>query len=439
MHSSDTNVSSYYDTNSTGNNNIFQNKQHFLSFINATSFNPNKYKILNIINKKESMDLNNINRKQTNSILNKLLNNQSKRENVLSNKGIQDISFNSDKLINNNVDNIFLNQLANQSKNNPIFNKSYNPHTNNIITNNYQTNINEKTQKINYALESHQLINSLLKNQKKNSKKNNNKNKVVNNPSEISFSSSFDNTKKMFDISPSKDSIELSSNNNNQNDSFSKNVYSQYCNQNKENKETVQINNNINNINTINNISYDNNIFLGLNKDNNDKQNQNNQHFNSPHYNFYNNNTNKINNNYRNKHQYSNSPLRMADVFMLKKHHSIKPYNKAEKNNCLESITFSNKNVKKIIFIKPSNSKSKDDEEKNEDEIKVIRQKDKNGKKEIKNEMEINNIKITTTEVQQEKKLSGIKFFKDIINEKKENKGKSEIKINKDNKINENK
>ena len=189
MHSSDTNVSSYYDTNSTGNNNIFQNKQHFLSFINATSFNPNKYKILNIINKKDSVDLNNINRKQTNSILNKILNNQSKREKVLSNKAIQDISFNSDKLINNNVDNIFLNQLANQSKNNPIFNKAYNPNTNNIITNNYQTNINEKTQKINYALESHQLINSLLKNQNKNSKKNNNKNKVVNNPSEISFSS----------------------------------------------------------------------------------------------------------------------------------------------------------------------------------------------------------------------------------------------------------
>ena len=437
MHSSDTNVSSYYDTNSTGNNNIFQNKQHFLSFINATSFNPNKYKILNIINKKESVDLNNINRKQTNSILNKILNNQSKREKVLSNKAIQDISFNSDKLINNNVDNIFLNQLANQSKNNPIFNKAYNPNTNNIITNNYQTNINEKTQKINYALESHQLINSLLKNQNKNSKKNNNKNKVVNNPSEISFSSSFDNnTKKMFDISPSKDSYELSSNNNNQNDSFSKNLYSQYCNQNKENKETVQINNNINNINTINNISYDNNIFLGLNKENNDKQNQNNQHFNSPHYNFYNNNTNKINNNYRNKHQFSNSPLRMADVFMLKKHHSIKPYNKVEKNNCLESITFSNKNVKKIIFIKPSNSKSKDDEEKNEDEIKVIRQKDKNGKKEIKNEKEINNIKIAT-EISENKKLSGIKFFKDIINEKKENKEKSEIKIN--DKNNENK
>ena len=189
MHSSDTNVSSYYDTNSTGNNNVFQNKQHFLSFINTANFNPNKYKILNIIDKKDSMDLNIINKKQTNSILNKFLNNHSKKEkeketdNILSNKPIQDISFNSEKIINNNVDNIFLNQLANQSKN-TNFNKSYNPYTNNIITNNYQTNINEKAQKINLALESHQLINSLLKNQKKNSKKNN-KNKVTNNPSDI--------------------------------------------------------------------------------------------------------------------------------------------------------------------------------------------------------------------------------------------------------------
>ena len=428
MHSSEKNVSSYYDTNTNATGiNKSHNRKNFLSFINTNNLNQNKYKLLNIIDKKESINstnLNNINKKKNpNSILNKLLINQVKRENILSNKANQDTSFNSDKIPNNNiVDNIFLSQIMNKSKNDNNFNKSYNPNNYNENTYNYQTNNNEKAQKINFALESHQLINSLLKNQNKNSKKKYSKNKVINNPSEISFSSSFDNnTKKIFDISPSKDSIELSCNNN-QNDSFSKNLYLQYWNQ---NKEPIQINNN--NKDNLNNISYDNNIFFGLNKDNNDIKKQKNQHFNSPNFNFYNNHTNNIN--YRNK-KYSNSPLRMADVFMLKKHHSINPYNKTDKNNYIESITFSNKNLKKIIFIKPSSSKSKNDEEKNEDEIKVIRQKDK---KNILLEKKDEKI-----EKKEEKKFNGIKYLKDIIkqNNLKEIKNKENKNINKNNELN---
>jgi hypothetical protein len=75
----------------------------------------------------------------------------------------------------------------------------------------------------------------------------------------------------------------------------------------------------------------------------------------------------------------------MADVFMLKKHHSLNPYNNTEKSNG-GHVAFSNKNLKNIIFLKPNDSKMKNDESKNEDEIKVIRQKEKNKKKEIKSE-----------------------------------------------------
>jgi hypothetical protein len=234
MHSSEKNVSSYYDTNKNSKGiNISHNRKNYFSFININNSNQNKYKLLNIIDKKGSINstnLNNIGKKQNpNSILNKLIVNQAKRENIYSNKANQDTSFNSDNIPNNNnVDNIFLSQLMNKSKNDNNFNKSYNHHNHNENTDNYQTNINEKIQKRNFALESHQLINSLLKNQNKNSKQKYKKNKVIRNHSEISFSSSFDNnTKKIFDISPSKDSIELSCNNN-QNDSFSKNIYFQY-------------------------------------------------------------------------------------------------------------------------------------------------------------------------------------------------------------------
>ena len=105
---------------------------------------------------------------------------------------------------------------------------------------------------------------------------------------EISFSSSIDNnnlvSKKNFEAySPSKDPIDLNSNNN-KNDSFSKNLYLQFGN--NQNKEKYQINNNIKN-NNKENIKYENNIYFELKKENNDII--------SPKYIYYNKNTNDIN------------------------------------------------------------------------------------------------------------------------------------------------
>ena len=127
MHSSEKNVSSYYDTNTNATGiNKSHNRKNFLSFINTNNLNQNKYKLLNIIDKKESINstnLNNICKKQNpNSILNKLIVNQAKRENIYSNKANQDTSFNSDNIPNNNnVDNIFFIQFMNKSKNNNNF------------------------------------------------------------------------------------------------------------------------------------------------------------------------------------------------------------------------------------------------------------------------------------------------------------------------------
>ena len=457
MHSSEKNVSSYYETNSTGPS-INQNKQRFLSFINASNLSPKKFKILNIIN---SMNLNNINKKiNSNSILNKVLINQSKQENILSIKLNKESSFQSDiKTNGSDIDNIFLKQIQNKQKyenflnktnhinnnndnnniiNNNIINNNIDNNINNNIINNKQLIINEKTKKINYALESHQLINSLLKNQNKNTVNNNRSKITSNNPtSELSFSSSFDNYQnlKKNELSPSKDSIEFSSNIN-QNDSFSKNLYLQYW-----NSQNRDINQNTNsNKDALNNFSYEtnNNIYFGLNKDINNDNKILSQHI------QYNNNTS----NNRNK-KYSNSPLRMADVFMLKKHHSINPYDteKKDKGNYVETITFNNSNMKKIIFIKSSESKLKNDESKNEDEIKVIRQKDKKeNKTEIKEMKEKNNKESENKTIEKKEEIKEYKKNKDIKSQrenkekhkyietiendtKKENKENKEIKV----------
>ena len=184
MHSSDKNISSYYDINSTGHYN-FKNKKNFLSFINGNNFSPNRYKLLNSIEKKDfinpiNSNLNNIiniNKKQkTNSILNQLLINQTKQEKIHLNRRNDDLSFNSNNTTTSKLDNIFLEQIKNKEKNENFFHKSYNLNNNNNenlnnINNAQNNNINEKANKINYALESHQLINSLLKNQNKNSDK----------------------------------------------------------------------------------------------------------------------------------------------------------------------------------------------------------------------------------------------------------------------------
>ena len=423
MDFSEKNASSNYDTNSTGPE-VFYNQKHFLSFINGSNMSPNKYKILNLIDKKDTIYLKNVNfnsinkfnkKQNPNSILNKLLNNKTRQEKLFLKRN-EDLSFLSNNIANTNICNIFLEQIKNKSmQDNNFDSKSFNyNHKNENNTNNSQNNenVNDKTKKINFAIESHQLINSLLRNQKKNSsKKNISKGKIASNISEISFSSSFDNnnifpTKNLEISSPSKDSIELScTNNNNKNESISKNLYLQFLNQNKIlQKKNVNVPINIPKENHIDYISYENNIYLGLNKENND--------FNSPKFNYYKKTTNEI---YFKNKKISNSPLRMADVFMLKKHHSLNPYNNTEKNNG-DPVAFSNKNLKNIIFLKPNDSKMKNDESKNEDEIKVIRQKEKNNKKEIKNEDKGKN------------KKSIIVMRKEEIKEEKENNKNKDIK-----------
>ena len=427
MDFSEKNASSNYDTNSTGPE-IFYNQKNFLSFINASNISPNKYKLLNLIDKKDTIylknanlnSLNKFNKKQNQiSILNKLLSNKTRQEKLFFKRN-DDLSLHSNNIVNTNISNIFLEQIKNKSMQDNNFNTksfNYNPnHENNI--NNYQKSesINDKTKKINFAIESHQLINSLLRNQKKNSsKKNIGKGKMASNSSEISFSSSFDNnnifpTKNLEISSPSKDSIELScTNNNNKNESISKNLYLQFLNQNKIlQKNNVDVPINILKENHINNISYENNILSGLNKENND--------FNSPKFNYYKKATNKA---YFKNKKFSNSPLRMADVFMLKKHHSLNSYNNTEKNKG-DPVAFSNKNLKNIIFLKPNDSKMKNDESKNEDEIKVIRQKEKNKKKVIKSEDTGKN------------KKSIIFMRKEEIKEEKENKKNKKIKKDKE-------
>ena len=293
------------------------------------------------------------------------------------------------------------------------------------MKNNNPINNNEKSKKKNFVLESHQLINSLLKNQKNHDNLKHIK-KAASNASEVSFSSSFDNpnSNKIFDISPSKDSIEISSHNN-QNDSFSKNLFIQYW-----NHPLCQNNQK----GTINDASIDNNK-------NNEPQKPKNINYNSSHNNKFNKDTNEIN--YRNKKS-CNSPLRMADVLMLKKRNTINPGNQTNKNNVVESITFSNQNLKKIIFIKPGDSKLKNDESKNEEEIKVRRQNERMGKDNKKEENELieeknreKNNKITELK-------EGYKDFKEkkenkeskekIENEFKENKRMKRFKENKENK-----
>ena len=122
MHSSEKNVSSYYDINPTGHYN-FKNKKNFLSFVNGSNFSPNRYKLLNSIEKKDiihpiNSNLNNISKKQkTNSILNQLLINQAKQQKINLNRRNDDLSFNSNNVTTSKLDNIFLEQIKNKAKN----------------------------------------------------------------------------------------------------------------------------------------------------------------------------------------------------------------------------------------------------------------------------------------------------------------------------------
>ena len=423
---------------------LYQNKKRFISLISATNLSSNNNKIYNIIN---SLNLNNMSKNiNTSSILNKIIINQTKQENILSHQKNKESSFQSDILTNvSDVDNIFLKQVQNKEKCENTDN------INNNINNNDKDNINqhpillsEKTQKMNSVLKSHQLINSLLKNQNYNTI-NSNRSKNFNNISEFSFSSSADNFQngqnlKKNEISPSKNSELIS--NINQNDSFSKNLYLQHWNNHK--REIIPINDNKHHLKDFS-CEKKTNAFLESNKDNNN--------YKLSTFDYYNNITNN-----RNK-KYSNSPLRMADVFKLNKHHSINPYdnNTIGKNNdkmdYVESIAFNNNNMRKVIFIKSSASKLKKNESKmNEDDIKEKNQEKKENEEigeitEIK-EMAITNKneykEIDILEIKEEKKENDNKIInidnkenkkgtRMIIKESKEKNDNKEKKYNKEN------
>lgn len=119
------------------------------------------------------------------------------------------------------------------------------------------------------------------------------------------------------------------------------------------------------------------------------------------------------------KRKISRSPLRMADVFMIKKKCSI-PNKKLNKNEYKESIAFNNKNIKKIIFIKKSVTKIKQ-EENNNDKINISVKNDQNEINEERKEVEIHKVKapkekeeikseIELEKIYQEKKIK--KMFK---------------------------
>ena len=333
---------------------IYQNKQYLLSIINATNLNSNGNKIMNIMN---SLNLNNMNKtKFSNSFLNKVIINQPPK--------YKESPSQSDAVTNgSDIDNIFLKQIQNKQMTENFVNNDNNINNNDNVNNKQEMIITEKTKKINSTMESHYLINSLLKNQLRNTL-NSNKIKTINNTSELSFSSSLDNNQLNY--------------NTNQNDSFSKNLYLKHLN--NKNREMNPLYNN--NIDKSNDFSYENknNIFLGYIKDrNNDRL-----------ISQYNCCSNNMSNN-KNK-KTSNSPLRMAAVFMLKKHHTLNPCDKNiigkknDKMDYVESIAFNNKNMKKIIFIKNNDSevKNKNDESKNEDEIKIKKQEINEMNNEIK-------------------------------------------------------
>ena len=517
MYCSEKNVSSF-ETSSTGTC-LSQSKKYFLSLINP--HNLDQYKLLNLMERNGYFASNNIesNKKETK---NSMVKNVKKyKNNKIGLKYIEneDASFNNDKM-----DNIFLNH--NSKKENFLKNYSQkNGYTKDEISD------NNKSKKMNNSLESRHFINNLLRNQKNKIKEI--KSKISDNISGISFSSSssFENS----------NSIELNCNNQNDNsqDWNTKQIYVEYnnnfnnnydnryynsynknkCNKcndynsnNKNNNNDFHIDNSINDIN--NNFKNADNQFdnsLNNNKINNYyniyKGNDNN--YNSD---IFNNNFGIINENKKNdkdknkdkneinrktevydenkienvnikinnfeKRNFSRSPLKMADVFMIKKK-SLIPYKKKNKNEYKESIAFNNKNIKTIIYIKKSESKLQKQErdndkmmsKKNKDEINEERKEiEKNDiksakeKEEIKNEIELKNknnkenLNKKINEIREKIKIEDIKestyrnncnkeneenkefyIINKIINDKNESKRKKEInkenrEINKDNK-----
>ena len=322
-----------------------QNKEELISLISRNSMKENKLRALNTLDKNSFINNKDIKVKKSN--------NDSKFNNT-----------NSNLLSNKRIFNKFLiNQIKNENKKEKEFIKTEanirnlqnleNIKTiadkNNISINNissYKTknfpNENNNRKK-NYAMKAHHLINYLLKNQNKNPKQI----KTINNELELSLSSSFDNNKK--ELSPSKDLLEKNNNND-------KNKRELFHPKNIKGENKINSNKKYYLYNSINH--NENNIYSGENKENKDINLVNNKKelLISPLYNLSNNN----NDSYKDGNKIYKSPLRMADIFSLKKHHSLNPQLKTflSDNNKKDSNYTFNK-IKTFLTIKKENDNEK--------------------------------------------------------------------------------
>ena len=324
------------------NQSFNQNKLKFLNFVDKNTLMQNLDKnIKKVNNDQKNINVNNIPNKKI--ILNKLLLNQIKKENIKD-------SFNT---------RTNAHQIQTIEINNNLSINNISSYRSKIIINDNNNNRNKNTKK-NFLMESHHLINSLLKNQNKIPKK------EKANDLELSlYTTKAQEQKIKKEISPTKT---------------------------KENK-------------ALNNSSFDNNFNNKENKDINLVKNNNKKEILiSPLYNIESNNINI------NRSRMYRSPLRMADVLMLKKHHSINP-------------TMNNININ-ILTENNNNILSKD----NLNRIKKITV--------IKNEKDIDREKVLKENI---KRIQNIKSNLIINDFKKENKNIENNIDEKNNIINENK
>jgi len=322
-----------------------QNKEELISLISRNSLKQNKFRALNFVDK--SAFINNLDGK-IKKLKKETKYNSNTNENIPNKKRI----FN--KIIINQIKKekeslktkTNIQNLQNIENNKNLDNKD-NSSVNNINSYNNKTVVDIKTRKKKYAMESHHLINYLLKNQKNIPKKE----KILNKELELSFSSSFENNKKnKIDISSPKDSKQLNNiNDNNKKESLHPKKYIK-INQTNPNIKT-DYNNSLN--------ENENNIYYGINKENKDINLIKNTKdvLISPLYSLENNN----NDCYNKRNRMFRSPLRMADYFKLKKSHSINSNLNFDSttNNIKESSDTSNK-IKKIMIMKKEEEKQKE-------------------------------------------------------------------------------
>ena len=389
-------------------NNIgIQNKVESSLSIITNSLNHNKMRLLNLVDKSTFMNnldkkLNKINNEQKSKnktiqnnkrILNKLVVNQIKKEK-------ESFKTKTDKQKIQTIEN---------NKNN-AYNSVLNIH--NINSYRGKAIPTEKNKNKKFVMESHHLINSLLKNQNKNTKKE----RLLSNEFELSLSLSSDKERKnKKDLSSSKDSMDLINNDSKKGEFlYPRNIK-------RINQDKKEENNNI--INT----SLENNIYSGINKENKDINLVKNtkELFISPLYNLDNNNINT--------HRVYRSPLRMADVFHLKKHHSINPQlNKVltdniiienENNDKLKKTPTQNKeknlvdNIKRIQNLKVNLIQRDKDKEKDNSKKEYNQNNDIKENITIENDKELVKKDILTINKNEENKnlINGINRINETI------------------------